>query len=116
MRRSTGSRAPTRAARAPGCSCVSVAYGPTGSVPCGRGAHARALRAALTGAEDAVVVNNWAAAVMRGIAGMATDREVVVSRGELVAIGGGFRVPDVMRQSGARLVEVGTTNKTHRFD
>lgn len=78
--------------------------------------HLRALLAELCGAEAAVVVNNNAAAVLLSLAALAAGREVVVSRGELIEIGGSFRVPDVMRASGARLVEVGTTNKTHARD
>ena len=70
----------------------------------------------LTGAEDALVVNNCAAATLLVLTVLAEDREVVVSRGELVEIGGGFRIPDVMRQSHATLVEVGTTNRTRRLD
>ena len=70
----------------------------------------------LTGAEDALVVNNCAAATLLVLTALADGREVVVSRGELVEIGGGFRIPDVMRQSHATLVEVGTTNRTRRLD
>jgi L-seryl-tRNA(Ser) seleniumtransferase len=70
----------------------------------------------LTGAEDALVVNNCAAATLLVLSALAEGREVVVSRGELVEIGGGFRIPDVMRQSHATLVEVGTTNRTRRAD
>jgi L-seryl-tRNA(Ser) seleniumtransferase len=81
-----------------------------------RQAHAGTLLARACGAEAALVVNNNAAAVLLVLAALARGREVVVSRGELVEIGGGFRVPDVMAESGARLVEVGTTNRTRRAD
>jgi len=81
-----------------------------------RDVHAEALLCRLTGAESAVVVNNNAAATMLILAALAQGREVLVSRGELVEIGGGFRVPDVMAQSGAVLREVGTTNKTRAAD
>jgi L-seryl-tRNA(Ser) seleniumtransferase len=81
-----------------------------------RQAHAGALVARLCGAESAIVVNNGAAAVLLVLAALAAGREVVVSRGESVEIGGGFRVPDVMAQSGARLVDVGTTNRTNAGD
>ena len=81
-----------------------------------RATHASALLARLTGAEGAVVVNNNAAAVLLVLAALAAGREVIISRGELVEIGGGFRIPDVLRQSGATLREVGTTNRTRIAD
>jgi L-seryl-tRNA(Ser) seleniumtransferase len=81
-----------------------------------RDVHAERLIARLTGAETAVVVNNNAAATLLLLAALAAGREVIISRGELVEIGGGFRVPDVMAQSGASLREVGTTNRTRAAD
>ncbi len=78
--------------------------------------HVSGLMRELTGAEDALVVNNCAAAVFLAISAMAAGREVVIARGQLVEIGGSFRIPDVIRQSGARLVEVGATNKVRLSD
>lgn len=78
--------------------------------------HAADLLCRLSGAEAAVVVNNNAAALLLVLTALAKDREVIISRGQLVEIGGGFRIPEVMAQGGARLVEVGTTNRTYRSD
>jgi L-seryl-tRNA(Ser) seleniumtransferase len=85
----------------------------------GRGSrtvHAESLITSITGAEAAIVVNNNAAAILLILSGLASGREVVISRGELVEIGGGFRIPDVMRQSGSALREVGATNRTRITD
>lgn len=81
-----------------------------------RDLHAESLLCRLLEAEAALVVNNNAAAVMLVLAALGRRREVMISRSQLVEIGGGFRVPDVLRESGARLVEVGTTNRTHARD
>ncbi|PKQ15207.1 MAG: L-seryl-tRNA(Sec) selenium transferase [Actinobacteria bacterium HGW-Actinobacteria-7] len=81
-----------------------------------RHVHCEELLCRLTGAEAAMAVNNNAAAVMIGLAALARGHEAIVSRGQLVEIGGSFRIPDIMRESGATMVEVGTTNKTHLRD
>ncbi|MGO8995064.1 MAG: L-seryl-tRNA(Sec) selenium transferase [Polyangiaceae bacterium] len=81
-----------------------------------RGAFAESALATLSGAEDALVVNNNAAAVLLVLSALALGRSVLVSRSELIEIGGGFRVPDVLARSGARMIEVGTTNRTRIDD
>ena len=82
----------------------------------GRGAHTAKLLSALTGAEDALIVNNNAAALLLALAATSDGRAVPVARGELIEIGGSYRIPDVMEASGARLIEVGTTNRTRVKD
>jgi len=91
---------------------INVETGKRGS----RYSHVLEILKRITGAEDALVVNNNAAAVLLVLGTMAKNKEVIISRGELVEIGGSFRVPDVMEQSGAKLVDIGTTNKTHLWD
>ncbi|MFQ5612852.1 MAG: L-seryl-tRNA(Sec) selenium transferase [Anaerolineae bacterium] len=105
-------RAMDEAARAYSNLEYDLAEGRRGS----RYVHASELLCRLTGAEAAVVVNNNAAALVLVLTALAREREVVISRSQLVEIGGGFRIPDVMAQSGARLVEVGTTNRTYLRD
>ena len=89
-----------------------IASGERGS----RYVHCAALLREITGAEDAIVVNNCAASLVLALNTLADGRDAIISRGELVEIGGSFRVPEIMRKSGARLVEIGTTNRTHVDD
>ena len=91
---------------------MDLEYGSRGS----RQSHLQVILNRITGAEAAIVVNNNASAVLLGLSALAKGREVIVSRGESVEIGGGFRIPEVLEQSGATLVEVGTTNRTYTAD
>jgi len=102
----------TRVARGYSALEYDIGRGARGS----RQAHCRDLLIELTGAADALVVNNAAGALLLALAALARDGEAIVSRGELVEIGGAFRIPDVMARSGAILVEAGTTNRTHLDD
>lgn len=105
-----------RAAIAQAAGYCTVEYNILTGARGGRGARVESLLKDLTGAEDALVVNNCAAAALLILTVLAGDGETIVSRGELVEIGGDFRVPDVMASSGTRMIEVGTTNRTHLED
>src|SRR5438552_1165235 len=104
--------APTRSERPSPTAPIRVGGGRRAS----RHDHLDVLVAQLTGAEAGLAVNNGAGAVLLALAALAGGSSVIVSRGELIEIGGGFRVPDIVIESGARLVEVGTTNRTHLAD
>jgi L-seryl-tRNA(Ser) seleniumtransferase len=104
------------AMRAAAASPVALEIEPESNERGGRMREASGLLRALTGAEATLIVNNCASAVLLALSAVASGKDVIVSRGEAIEIGGGFRIPDVLRQSGARLVEVGTTNRTYTAD
>ncbi len=110
------SQAARQAIEAAARSYSALEYDVTAGERGSRSVHAAQLLQHITGAEAALVVNNNAAAVLLMLTTLCRGREVIISRGQLVEIGGGFRIPDVMAQSGAKLVEVGTTNRTHVHD
>jgi L-seryl-tRNA(Ser) seleniumtransferase len=110
------SRAAADAVRAAASGYSTLEYQLSSGQRGSRQTHAESLLRRLCGAEAAMVVNNNAAAVLLALAALARRREVLISRSQLIEIGGGFRIPDVMRQSEARLVEIGTTNRTHLAD
>jgi L-seryl-tRNA(Ser) seleniumtransferase len=114
-------RAPLSAAAAAALEAIGRGYSTlefdlTGGKRGARSIHAGELLTRLTGAEAALMVNNNAAAVLLALSALAARRRVIIARSQLIEIGGGFRIPEVMKQSGARLVEVGTTNKVHLAD
>jgi L-seryl-tRNA(Ser) seleniumtransferase len=110
------SEAALRAMREVGIGYSNLEYDLAAGERGSRAAHLGGLLCQLTGAEAALAVNNNAAAIYLALSALAIGREVIISRGQAVEIGGGFRIPDVLRQSGARLVEVGTTNRTYARD
>lgn len=110
------SRAALEAVQAVAPGYSTLEYDPAGGNRGSRTVHAEGLLKQISGAEAALVVNNNAAAVLLMLTALCHGQEVLISRGQLVEIGGGFRVPDVMAQSGGQLVEVGTTNRTHLHD
>ncbi len=110
------SEAALRAMREVGMGYSNLEYDLAAGERGSRAAHLTGLLCRLTGAEAALAVNNNAAAIYLALSALAVGREVIISRGQAVEIGGGFRIPDVLRQSGASLVEVGTTNRTYARD